>query len=217
MKKRAAMILLAIFTAAAAAGCGGTPSGENGEPAAGETQEEPGAGETTAEAPAQEPEEPASEASFTEFASFTARDIYGNQLDETVLNGTVLTMINIWGTYCGPCLEEMPDLGDLARDYDPARFQIIGIPIDVMADETTADEEQLSYARELVDATGADYTHLLPEGALLGVLYKIEYIPTTIFVDENGRQVGETLVGSRTRAEWTKIIDGLLTEMEASE
>ena len=151
---------------------------------------------------------------FTEFTSFSVHDLYGNEVDESVFSGTGLTMINIWATFCGPCLGEMPDLADLAWDYEPARFQIIGIPLDVMASEDEADPDMKEYALQLIDETGADYTHLLPEHELIGLLGRVQYVPTTVFVDEKGRQVGEAYVGSRSREEWKAIVDSLLVPEE---
>jgi 3-oxoacyl-[acyl-carrier-protein] synthase II len=48
-------------------------------------------------------------------------------------------MINVWGTYCNPCLNEMPDLGEIATEYDTETFQIIGIVCDV-DDSASADD-----------------------------------------------------------------------------
>lgn len=35
-------------------------------------------------------------------------------------------------------------------------------------------------------------------------------VPTTIFVDSNGNQVGNAYLGSRSQKDWQKIIDGIL-------
>ena len=53
----------------------------------------------------------------TVFENFTAQDLDGNPVDESIFQGYDVTMINLWGTFCGPCLQEMPDLGELADEY----------------------------------------------------------------------------------------------------
>ena len=63
-------------------------------------------------------------------SSFNTTDIDSNQVDESVFKGKKLTMINIWATYCGPCINEMPALGKISREYAGEGFQIIGIPVD---------------------------------------------------------------------------------------
>ncbi len=63
--------------------------------------------------------------------SFEGQDIEGNLVSSSVLSESKLTMVNVWATYCNPCLREMPGLGELAKEYDPWDFQIIRIMSDV--------------------------------------------------------------------------------------
>ena len=49
-------------------------------------------------------------------AGFTAQDLEGNDVDDSIFDDYDVTMINVWGTFCGPCIQEMPDLGQLAED-----------------------------------------------------------------------------------------------------
>ena len=83
------------------------------------------------------------------FESFTAQDLDGNQVDETIFEDAELTMINVWGTFCTPCLEEMPDLAELNREYQEKGVQIIGICSDTINADKELDEAQLEKAREL--------------------------------------------------------------------
>lgn len=52
-----------------------------------------------------------------EFASFTSMDLDGNEVNQSIISEADLTILNIWGTFCGPCISEMPDLGELADEY----------------------------------------------------------------------------------------------------
>jgi len=63
-------------------------------------------------------------------SAFTATDLQGNGVDQTVLQGCRLTMVNVWATYCSPCISEMPDLADLAAKYADLGVQIIGLVSD---------------------------------------------------------------------------------------
>ena len=47
------------------------------------------------------------------FGSFQAETLTGESVTEAALEESALTMVNIWGTFCGPCISEMPDLGAL--------------------------------------------------------------------------------------------------------
>ena len=39
---------------------------------------------------------------------------------------------------------------------------------------------------------------------------RVQYVPTTFFLDGEGYQVAEPIVGSRTEAEWTELIESIL-------
>ncbi len=141
---------------------------------------------------------------------FEAMDLEGNEVSSDVFSETKLTMINVWGTFCGPCLREMPDLGELAGEYEPEEFRLIGIISDVQEGDT---EEKISLAESLIEETGADFTHLLlNESLYLGLLTGVSGVPTTFFVDENGIVV-YVVQGAKDKEMWQKIINGLLEEL----
>jgi rhodanese-related sulfurtransferase/thiol-disulfide isomerase/thioredoxin len=146
-------------------------------------------------------------------SAFDSTDITGNPVDETILSGKKLTMVNVWATFCGPCIDEMPDLGALNTEYADAGFQIVGIVVDVTGNDGAIAQDMVDLAGEIADMTGAGYTHLLPSEDLSGLLNQAMYVPTTIFVDANGRQVGELYVGSRSKDDWAMIIENLLKEV----
>ncbi len=149
------------------------------------------------------------------FNSFSAVDLYGKYLDETFFANKKLTMINVWATFCGPCLREMPDLGELSENYASQDVQVAGIVLDTLDSNGNVDQSQVEYARTIVDKTKASYTHLLPSIDLLRAgVAGIYSVPTTFFVDRNGSIVGETYVGSRGKEEWSTIINNVLAGME---
>ena len=139
--------------------------------------------------------------------SFEAQDMDGNTVTSDVFSQSRLTMVNVWATYCSPCLNEMPDLGELAQEYDPADFQLIGIISDVLED---ADAETIDYASKLISQTGAAYPHLLLNKSLYyAMLTDVMAVPTTFFFDQNGELLA-TEVGSNSKAAWKEQIDELL-------
>lgn len=141
-------------------------------------------------------------------ASFRAADLNGQIRDESFFASAELTMVNVWATYCGPCLREMPELGELSQEYADKGVQIAGVVIDTRNSDGTIVQSQVEQARALAEQTGADYVHLLPTSDLiqagLGGIYSV---PTTFFVNADGEQVGETYVGSRSKEDWSAIID----------
>lgn len=128
----------------------------------------------------------------------------------SLFKGHKLTMINVWATFCGPCIDEMPDLGEIASEYADKGLQIVGIPVDVLSQDGSISEEMVATAKEIVATTGANYLHILPAEDNYALLAQSMYVPTTFFFDEEGNQLGESYVGSRSKTDWTAIIDELL-------
>lgn len=136
--------------------------------------------------------------------TFEGTDLDGNPVSSEVFSQSKLTMVNVWATYCNPCLQEMPELGELAAEYDAAEFQLIGIVSDVM------EGMDQSQAENLVQQTGANYPHLLlNESIYYALLTDVSGVPTTFFIDENG-VVLDRVVGAKEKSVWEGIIHELL-------
>ena len=102
----------------------------------------------------------------------------------------------------------MPELGEISRSYDTGEFQMIGLISDVM-------EPQDADAKEIIDSTRADYVHLIASPDLQrNILSRVSVVPTTVFVDADGNQVGEAYAGSRSKEDWTEIIEELRGEVQ---
>lgn len=142
---------------------------------------------------------------------FAATDLDGNAIDESIFADYDLTMINIWATYCQPCINEMPDLGRLHADYAERGVQIIGLVADTTNADGSISDSQVKLAREIVQTTGAAYPHLLPSEDLSTILlWQIYAMPTTIFVNRNGDLVGYAYMGSADYDTWAQRIEETL-------
>lgn len=140
---------------------------------------------------------------------FEGKDIYNKNVTDAVFEDAKVTMVNIWGTFCGPCISEMPDLGKLNNEIKD--FQVVGIVIDSVNRKGLPVQKTFEAAKTIAKQTGADYLHVIPDSKLQnGILSDVFAVPTTIFVDKNGNQIGETYTGSKTYSDWEKIIEDLL-------
>ena len=130
----------------------------------------------------------AGESGFPDLVSFTAQTLDGSEYTEKDLAPVELTMINIWATYCGPCLREMPELAELEREL-PDNIALITYCIDCAGDT--------SYAEEiLADAGFEGVTLVAGSGDWEDLLGEIQYVPTTVFVDSDGKMVGQAVIGA---------------------
>jgi len=119
--------------------------------------------------------------------------------------GQVL-VVNLWATWCAPCLREIPELVQLGEDLGPQGLRVIGISLDD-ADSTSVVEEfrdrwfpafetyQSSvewYA--LVEALDPDWSSVLP---------------TSFVVDRSGARVA-TLAGAQSYETFADAVEPLL-------
>ena len=145
-----------------------------------------------------------------EILSFETLDLNGESaVSEEIFLGSRLTMINIWGTYCGPCIREMPELEELSKRLSEKNCSVIGIVADVRG---LADSSTMGAAKNIIQETGVSYLNILPWQGWTEHL-QAQFIPTSYFVDENGHIIGEPAVGARGADDYEKLIDDLLKEM----
>ena len=123
----------------------------------------------------------------TGLTSFSTIDMQGDPVTQDVFSGYDLTMVNIWATWCGYCVREMPDLAAL-KDMLPENVNLITICDDALS------EPEL--ALQILAQSGANFQTLVavPDmyEQLLGEVYAF---PSTYFLDSDGMPVGEPIVG----------------------
>ena len=145
---------------------------------------------------------------------FNAKTIDGEEMTSDILAESKITMINVWATYCNPCVQEMPALGEIAESYDKADLQVIGIISDVQAGAPQADIDQ---AKSLIETRKANYPHLLLNHSLVENLVNgVTVVPTTFFVNSKGEPVGY-IIGANDKETWINIIEDLLKQESAAD
>lgn len=186
--------ILIISTVILAAGCGAGTEVPSGEQEGAQTEEQGKLNDSGQET--------------NGLTGFRTQDIYGGDFDQSIFKDYTLTMVNVWGTFCGPCLDEMPDLGELQKEYEPKGVNIVGIVIDVQDNSLKVIEKQQELAKEIAETTGAGYTHLIISEEMIDpVLSKFDSIPASFFVDSGGNIVSEFYIGSREKEDWVDIIE----------
>ncbi len=156
-------------------------------------------------------------AAFGQSLEFNAKTIDNKNVTQAVFQDADLTMVNIWGTFCPPCINEMPDLGKLNSSYKKGQFQVVGIVIDAVNRKGIAVPKTVEAAKKIVQTTKADYLHIVPDEKLLsGVLSAVTVVPTTFFVNKKGEITGYAYTGSRSFEDWKKIVDELLANEKSN-
>ena len=123
---------------------------------------------------------------------FLTEDVYGNEVGPEIFTENKVTVVNCWGTYCAPCIEEMPELEEWYQEELAAGsgVGIVGLVIDV--DSGTA-----YMATDVMDETGVTYPNLIVDEGLYEMFCEDLYcVPTTFIVDQYGNIVGGPFEGA---------------------
>lgn len=141
---------------------------------------------------------------------FKGKDLSGKEVDKSLFKENKLTMVNIWGTFCKPCIKEMPDIEKLYQEMKDSDVNIIGIVKDGVGKE--------DLAKEIVEKKEVTFTNIIPSKEMSkGFLKNINLLPTTIFIDSEGTIIGDTVFGSRSDEGYKKVIEKTLEEMKIQE
>jgi hypothetical protein len=198
MKRKNLVLALAILSSLALAACGN--SGKTETKVSAETE---ATTEKATEKAAEKASEKASEAAGEQKASnfsvsdksleFTAENLALESVDSSIFGEKDLTVLNVWGTFCGPCIQEMPELGEWQRNL-PDNVQIIGLVADVAGKE---DAEHIELANTILDKTNVHFTNIIPNNDFADLLSGVVGVPTTFFINKEGKIVGKPIVGAQ--------------------
>ncbi len=196
-------LLAALLAVGLLAGCSSAPS---------ETapSDEPSA----AASPSAEPsEEPAGEP----LGEFTTQDINGTEYTQEMFGDFDLTLVNLFATWCSPCVAEMPELEELYQELKDRGVNVVGFVLDGVDETGEVVPESLEQAQKLVEETGVTYPVLLPDSTFLnGRLLGVMAVPETFFVDKNGNMVGTVYRGSGSYEDWLAVVEEELAALEES-
>ena len=121
---------------------------------------------------------------------FETTDLNGNPVSsEELFAESEVTMVNLWGTWCGPCKRELPELAVMAKEFEAQGCRVIGICNDAYA------EDKLEKAKGLLQDAGAEYLNLVGSPGLDAILHASAF-PSTYFVDREGRLLMLPIVGA---------------------
>lgn len=203
MKKSLILLLALLMLSGCGNSAGTTPNTDSSAPSSNQTDDTQSNDSAASES--------SDDSAETFQLTFTAKDLDGNEVDQSVFANAKLTMMNIWATFCGPCINEMPELGELAAEGG-TDYQIIGVCADL-----NGTEDMLEDAKEIVSQTKANYLHLQPAEDLYPVLTASSSVPVTFFFDSEGKLVGKGILGAQKKDTWSQVISERLEMVKADE
>jgi thiol-disulfide isomerase/thioredoxin len=95
-----------------------------------------------------------------------------------------VVLVNMWATWCGPCIAEMPHLNEMQEKYRDKGFEIIGLDTD---DESKEDIDAFAAKQKL------NYQLGWADSALMSEFVKVTRlagIPQSILINRDGQLTG---------------------------
>lgn len=69
-----------------------------------------------------------------EYIKFSSKTIFNENIDSSIFSQNKFTMVNIWGTYCSSCVNELPDLQEIYDEFKSYDVGVLGIVSDLKID-----------------------------------------------------------------------------------
>ena len=155
-----------------------------------------------------QPQETSNAGDSTNVGKFETKGVDGKDYTEKVFSDYDLTLVNVFTTWCSPCVNEIPELEKLYEEMKEKGVGVVGVVLDTVGDDAKQNEDTVKKAGVLKEKTKASYPFLVPDSTMMnGRLNGISAFPETFFVDKEGNIVGETYSGSHTLDEWKEIVE----------
>ncbi len=169
-KKKILVLLATLVISTALAACGNSDSGYT-------------TGDNSKDGRSQ-----VSQGELQSIPDFSAEDIEGNKVDNSIFKENKVTLVNVWATWCGPCVNELPEI---QKVYSELKDQGIGV-VGIVADGNDAKDT----AKELIELDSLKYKMIIPDSNLEKKLIStLRGFPTSYVVDSEGKILGMKLGG----------------------
>ena len=112
---------------------------------------------------------------------FSFKDGTGKKLMLSDFKGKVV-LLNVWATWCAPCLVEMPTLDCLQQSLGGENFEVLALSIDMRGAKA---------AQKMLDKLNvANLKLYIDKSTKASRPLGVKGMPTTLLIDENGFELG---------------------------
>jgi len=117
------------------------------------------------------------------------KDLEGNTYKLEDKKGKVV-LVNLWATWCGPCIAEMPHLKEMQEKYQANGFEVIGLNT---GDNDTGEAEPVDKIKAFVGQKGLNYPIGYADEKFFGEMVKLTRlaaIPQSFLINRDGKMTG---------------------------
>ena len=197
MRKKILILGMALMLAAGISACNASSKTSSSEATTTESKQ--------ADAKAEDSKQAESDKEDKKFPEFTAKTVSGEDISSDLFKDSKLTVVNVWGSWCGPCVQEIPELQKLYESMKDKDVNVIGLAQDAGTD--------LDAVKEIIDKNKVTYQNIVPEGATEDFVMSLMAFPTTFFVDSDRNIVG-VIQGNRNLEAFTAAVEGVLEKLK---
>lgn len=148
------------------------------------------------------------------FKEMKTEDINGNEVDSSIFSKYKLTVVNVWNTGCTPCVDEIPTLDKLNKEYEKKGVSIKGL---LLESGVGLNDEEKKTVEDILKKAKSTYQQLtVSEDMLQDKTLILQSFPTTFFVDKDGNIV-DSIEGSNDYDGWKAKIDEVLEKVMTNE
>lgn len=148
------------------------------------------------------------------FKEMKTEDINGNKVDSSIFSKYKLTVVNVWNTGCTPCVDEIPTLDKLNKEYEKKGVSIKGL---LLESGVGLNDEEKKTVEDILKKAKSTYQQLtVSEDMLQDKTLILQSFPTTFFVDKDGNIV-DSIEGSNDYDGWKAKIDEVLEKVMTNE
>jgi len=121
--------------------------------------------------------------------AFEGRTLDGRAVSLEELSGRVV-VLNVWATWCAPCVRELPALERLHRALAPHGLAVVGVNVDAAPALPHGAAQGLEdWVATFVEELGLTFPIWLDAEREIEKAYRITGLPTTFVIDRDGRIV----------------------------
>ena len=148
------------------------------------------------------------------FKEMKTEDINGNKVDSSIFSKYKLTVVTVWNTGCTPCVDEIPTLDKLNKEYEKKGVSIKGL---LLESGVGLNDEEKKTVEDILKKAKSTYQQLtVSEDMLQDKTLILQSFPTTFFVDKDGNIV-DSIEGSNDYDGWKAKIDEVLEKVMTNE
>jgi peroxiredoxin len=132
----------------------------------------------------------------TRAPEFTATTLDGAPASLNDFAGRVV-LLNIWATWCPPCVEEMPSLQRLHDLLEPEGFSVIAVSVDALPGRASPLGGHIGGdVRAFVESLGLDFPVWHDPSGEVQRRYRAPGLPASFIIDREGR-IRHRILGAR--------------------